>query len=192
MNLFSRVALKVVSKAIAVMDKIFFRLWMRVRLPLFKRCGENVKFGRRCDFSYDHIELGNDVFIGSYAVFSAENSLIKIGNKVMFGPHVRIMGGDHRTDVIGQYIYDVTEKLPENDLDVTIENDVWVGTSAIILKGVTIGRGSIIGAGSVVTRPIPAYSIAAGNPAIVLKQRFDVAQIVEHERILGGSGNVVK
>lgn len=52
---------------------------------------------------------------------------------------------------------------------VRIENRVWIGTRAIILKGVTIGEGSVIGAGSVVTRDIPAYSLAAGNPARVLR-----------------------
>ncbi|CAG0905860.1 unnamed protein product, partial [Darwinula stevensoni] len=80
----------------------------------------------------------------------------------MFGPNVTIMGGNHNTSVIGAFMYDVREKLPENDQPVIIEDDVWVGTGVIILKGVTIGKGSIIAAGSVVTKSCKPYSILGG------------------------------
>jgi serine acetyltransferase len=56
---------------------------------------------------------------------------------------------------------------------VVIEEDVWIGSNTVILPGVTVGRGSIIGAGSIVTKDIPRYSIAFGNPAIVHSKRFD-------------------
>ena len=55
---------------------------------------------------------------------------------------------------------------------VIIEDDVWIGTKVIILPGVHIGKGSVIGAGAVVTKNIPAYSIAAGNPAVVKRNRL--------------------
>jgi acetyltransferase-like isoleucine patch superfamily enzyme len=55
---------------------------------------------------------------------------------------------------------------------VTIGNDVWIGNSAIVLPGVQIGDGAVVGAGAVVTRPVPPYSIAAGNPARVIRMRF--------------------
>ena len=71
-------------------------------------------------------------------------STIKVGNKVMFGPGVTILGGDHRTNVVGTYMFDVHEKLSENDLDVVIEDDVWVGANVLILKGVKIGRAVLL------------------------------------------------
>ena len=89
--------------------------------------------------------------------------------------------------MIGKYILDITEKLPENDAPVVIEDDVWCGANVTILKGVTIGRGSVIAAGSVVTRSIPPYSIAGGVPARVIKKRFSEEQIKEHERILNNN-----
>ncbi|MBQ7799060.1 MAG: antibiotic acetyltransferase, partial [Oscillospiraceae bacterium] len=99
---------------------------------------------------------------------------------------VSIRGGNHRTDIVGKYIKDVTEKekLPDNDQDVIIEDDVWIGTNAIILKGVKIGRGSVIGAGSVVTRNVPSYTIHVGSHGIFEKERFTKSEIEEHERIL--------
>jgi len=113
-----------------------------------------------------------------------------IGNYVMFGPSVTIRGGNHRTDVIGRHIYEIEEsdKLPENDQDVVIEDGVWVGCNVIILKGVTIGRGAVVAAGSVVTKNVPPYSIVGGNPAKIIKCRFEEEQICKHEEILKNEG----
>lgn len=57
------------------------------------------------------------------------------------------------------------EKLPENDMDITIENDVWIGANVTILKGVTIREGSVIAAGAVVTKDVESYSIYGGVPS---------------------------
>lgn len=131
-----------------------------------------------------NISIGNETYIGPRALFYSTNAKLIIGNKVVFGPSVTIITGDHRTDVIGKYIKDVTQKLPENDKDVIIEDDVWIGTNVTILKGVTIGHGSIVAAGSVVTKSFPAYSIIGGCPAKLLKMRFNANEIIEHENIL--------
>ena len=79
---------------------------------------------------------------------------------------------------------DSKDKLPENDAAVVIEDDVWTGANVTILKGVTIGRGSVVAAGAVVTKSCPPYSIIAGVPAKVVKMRFTPAEIEKHERIL--------
>jgi len=170
--------------------KLFWRIQMPLVLLLFRKRGTNVILGGPGDFSYRTIELGSDVYIGPRATFSSAISTIRIGSKVLFGPEVMIMGGDHRFDVIGKFIYDVTEKIPDNDRDVVIENDVWIGAKAVILKGVTIGKGSVIGAGSVVTRSIPPYSVAVGNPAKVIRSRFTSETIIQHEAILGLDNDV--
>lgn len=159
-------------------------------LMLFKKRGENVILGGPGDFSYRSIELGSNVYIGPRATFNSSISTIRIGNKVLFGPEVMIMGGDHRFDLVGKYIFDITEKLPENDKDILIEDDVWVGARVVILKGVTIGRGSVIGAGSVVTKSIPPYSVAVGNPARVVRARFTQEELIQHQALLGVTRNV--
>ena len=90
------------------------------------------------------------------------------------------MGGNHNTTTIGKYMFDVEEKLPENDLPVIIEDDVWIGTGVIILKGVTIGTGSIVAAGAVVTKNVESYTIVAGIPAKIVKRRFESDILQKH------------
>ena len=76
------------------------------------------------------------------------------------------------------------DKRMEDDQDVIFEGDNWIGTSVIILKGVTVGKGSIVAAGSIVTKNVPPYSIVAGVPARVIKKRFSNEQIKLHESML--------
>ena len=76
------------------------------------------------------------------------------------------------------------EKKPTDDQNVMIEDDVWVGARSIILKGVTIGRGSVIAAGSVVNKDVPRYSIVGGVPAKVMRYRWNSETIKQHEKIL--------
>ena len=153
----------------------------------FRACGRNVKFHPfSSDLSYDSISIGDDVYIGYGAQFyAAHPSAIHIGSHVMFGPQVMIRGGNHNTGVVGKYMFDVKEKRPQDDVPVSIGNDVWIGARAIILKGVHIGDGAIVGAGAVVTRDIPPYSICAGVPARVVKMRFTPDEIKRHEELLG-------
>ena len=149
---------------------------------LMIKCGKNVRFGALSSIIfYKNIAMGNDVYVGPRAVFMATESRIYIGNKVLFGPHVTIIGGDHRFTDVGRYIYDVLDKLPGDDLDVHINDDVWVGANVTILKGVTINRGAVIAAGALVTKDVPPYAVMGGVPARVLRYRWDVDTILEHE-----------
>ena len=157
---------------------------MALKKSMFARCGKNVYVGKGGSFIYKNVFLGNNVFIGPKAMFLCLLAKIYIGDNVMFGPHVFIITGSHRLDVIGKYMIDVKDKLPENDKDIIISEDLWVGANAIILKGVTVGRGSVIAAGSIVTKDVAPYSIVAGVPAKLIKMRFTEEQILEHEKIL--------
>lgn len=89
----------------------------------------------------------------------------------------------------------------DNPLKTLIGNDVWIGRSAIILSGVNIGNGAVVGAGSVVTKDVPSYAIVAGNPAKLIRYRFETSVIEELERIkwwtfpeeqLAGLANYIK
>lgn len=73
------------------------------------------------------------------------------------------------------------KKTGNEDLGVVIDDDVWVGARATILRGVTVGRGAIVGAGSLVNKSVPPYAIVGGNPARVLRFRWDVETILQHE-----------
>ena len=159
--------------------------------PFLRRCfrsyGTSVRIPRGCSFSgIENISVGNYVSLGADTRILTTQAQLKIGNYVMFGPGVTIVTGDHRIDVMGKYMIQLTaaDKLPENDMDVIIEDDVWIGANATILKGVTVGRGSVVAAGSLVTKSCPPYSIVGGVPAKVLKTRFTAEQIEEHEHML--------
>ena len=133
-----------------------------------------------------NLSIGDGTSIPKGSTIYCTDAPLTIGRKVIFGPRPTIITGDHRTDIIGKYIIDVTvqEKLPENDQPVVIEDDVWCGANVTILKGVTIGRGSVVAAGAVVTKSFPPYSIIGGVPARLLKKRFSETEIREHERII--------
>ncbi|BCN31110.1 sugar O-acetyltransferase [Anaeromicropila herbilytica] len=108
-----------------------------------------------------NIELGE----GSYINFNCnfvDDGKIKIGKKVMFGPAVTIATVGHPINPdMREYMY--TDP-------VIIEDNCWIGASATICPGVTIGENSVIGAGSVVVKNIPANSIAVGNPCRVVRE----------------------
>lgn len=171
--------------------RIYNKIYTKKYRRRFAACGTEVYFTPYdSEMTYENMYLGNNVYIGPKADMVATRSKIIIGNHVVFGPHVSIRGGDHRTDIVGKFIDEVGDnmKLPENDADVILEGDNWIGMNVTILKGVTIGRGAIIAAGSVVNKSIPPYSIAGGVPARVLKKRFSEEDIRRHEEILYGTG----
>lgn len=152
--------------------------------PLFKKHGRNFKFDPYGTYSFETISVGEDVYVGPGACLIASQSYIDIGSKVMLGPNVTIIGGDHNIMILGRYMFDVNEKLPENDMPIVIQDDVWIGTGAIIMKGVTIGKGSVVAAGSLVRSDVPPYSIVGGVPARMLKMRFNAEEIEIHEKLL--------
>ena len=134
-------------------------------------------------FSYNNIELGNGVHIGANSTFMASESKIIIKDNVVFGPHVFIIGGNHRFDVVGTPIKYISKKRPQDDADVIIDEDCWIGADSIILKGVHIGRGCVIGAGTIVTKSIPPYNIITNKGS---RPRFTPEQIREHENKIYG------
>lgn len=129
--------------------------------------------------------FGKQVNIGQNSTLYSTRAKLIIKGHFISGPGLTIITGDHHY-IVGRYLDDVTdnEKLPENDKDVIIEEDVWCGANVTILKGVRIGRGAIIAAGSVVTKDIPPYSICGGIPAKVIKQKFSPEEILIHEQLL--------
>ena len=129
-----------------------------------KSFGKNVNIEKNASFT-PGLSIGDNSGVG----ISCEiNGNVTIGKDVMMGPEVVIYTSGHRFDRsdIPMCEQDMTEPK-----EVVIGDDVWIGANVIILPGVSIGTGCIIGAGSVVTKSIPNYSVAAGNPARIIKNR---------------------
>lgn len=158
------------------------------RRKSLKKCGKNVRISKGCNLQ-GNIECGDNITIGVGAYFVSTGATICIHDHVVFGPNVTIYSGDHPTNVIGKHISEITDndkKFLEGgyDADVVIESGCWIGTRAIILKGITIGRGSVIGAGAVVTKDVPPYSIYVGVPQARTFERFQKDEIMQHEQLL--------
>lgn len=140
----------------------------------FGKCGKNVRIPRNCRFSgIENIYVGNNCFFGGGLTVLSTKAKLIIEDNVMFGPNVTIITGDHRIDILDKPMCLVSDKdkLPENDQEIMIKGDCWIGANATILKGVTIGVGCVIGAGAVVTKDVPDYAVVGGVPAKVIKFR---------------------
>ncbi len=122
-----------------------------------------------------HINIGNNVLLCP-GVRLDSASEINVGDNCMFA------AGSYITDADWHDLYDRTKAVGQTE-PVTLADNVWIGDGAIVCKGVSIGENSIIGAGSVVASDIPADSIAAGNPARVIKQLDQEKEFVTRESI---------
>lgn len=132
-----------------------------------------------CEISRD-LEMGPYGYVGPRALIP---SGVRMGKYVMIGPELLITGSDHVFDTPGVAI--IFSGRPKQKLCI-IQDDVWIGSRAIIMKGVTIGRGAIVAAGAVVTRDVPPYTVVGGVPARVLKKRFTSSEIEQHDQFLAG------
>jgi len=172
-----------------ICDKLMFAIWKRS----MKYCGKKVIFHPKTSVvkGLKNLSIGDGAVISRGCTIYCSDAPLTIGKKVGLGPNPTIMTGDHRLDFIGKHLMDVTvsEKLPENDSPVIIEDGVWCGANVTILKGVTLGRGSVVASGSVVTKSCAPYSIIGGVPAKLIKMRFTEEEIKKHEKILNENDN---
>ena len=166
-------------------DKLVF-------LKKFVKAG-NIFIG---DYTYfDDRRNGPERFEEDNVLYNYDFSKVKliIGKFCAIAAETRfIMTGNHKLDAISTYPFPIFGHGWENafnvfDLpvkgDIVVGNDVWFGYDSLVMNGVTIGNGAIIAAGSVVVKDVPAYSIVAGNPAKVVKMRFDDKTIDRLQKI---------
>lgn len=162
------------------------RVWFNRRF----NCPSNITIGNSVTFSSPrNIEFGDCLAIGDHSFFSADGGRIRIGSgtafnrgvhinasvcgeiqigkKCLFGPNVVVRTANHNFSDPEKYIQDQGHEFG----NIIIEDDVWIGANAVILPGVRIGRGAVIGAGSIVVVDIPHMAIAVGVPAKAIKYR---------------------
>ena len=128
-------------------------------------------------FDHERVTVGNYSYGGILCLNHNDTACVRVGNFVSIGPDVAfIPASDHPTGNISTFPYKAkiatgeTEALSKGDI--IVNDDVWIGYSATILSGVTIGQGAVIATGAVVTKDVPPYAIVGGVPAEVIRYRF--------------------
>lgn len=131
-----------------------------------------------------------NMFLEDNVIIQSEVNFISYKGKLIIGKYSVISSGciivpSKHIPIVGVPFYYATKyHIGDEDDEINIKEDCWIGAGCILLPGITIGRGSIVGAGSVVTKDIPPYSIAVGSPARVISVKFSVEDIIAHERAL--------
>ena len=171
---------------------IIARIWNKAIDTLYMATFPNVE--KSCRISHktsigckSNLIMGEFSSIGNGATIMNTRAKVVIGKHFVSGPGLTIITGDHMP-VVGQFLNtvsdadkDLLDVNHEYDKDVVIEDDVWTGYGVTIMKGVTIGRGSIVAARAMVNKNVPPYCVVGGVPAKVLKFRWTIDQILEHE-----------
>lgn len=153
----------------AIGEHVVFEPGVRVFHPETIRLGDNVYVGHDAMLKGWHagaLTIGDDTWIGQ-GVFLHAAGGISIGARVGVGPFVRVLTSTHAEAGRAVPILDAPLELAP----VRVEDEADLGLGAILLPGVTVGRGAQVGAGAVVTRDVPPYAVVAGNPARVLRCR---------------------
>ena len=161
----------------------------KIKLFLFKKKWRALN--RHNDTHAGKIFNLSAVSVGRYSygvinahTWSGSGERLSIGDYVSIAENVTfLLGGNHQTSGFCTFPFMSKSRSSEPDTDarnkgeITIGDDTWIGTNAIIMSGVNIGRGSVIAAGSVVTKSFPPFSIVGGNPAKLIKYRLTDEEI---------------
>ena len=172
-------ALKQIARAIELTREYLFTDYIdsekrsAILRELLGEIGENVVIDT--PFHCDH---GKNIFIGSNVIINmnctfVDNAPIKIGNRVLIASNVQIYTSSHpilpQERLVSDWIEHKTTWFRTYARPVEIKDNTWIGAGSILLPGVTIGENSVIGAGSVVNRTIPANCVAVGNPCKIIR-----------------------
>lgn len=126
----------------------------------------------------------NTVLRRGASIQNNKNEHVYIGRYSVIGINVTIVTNNHRSTVgIPQCLLG-SSHINDTSKDIHIGEDVWVGTNATILSDGNLGRGCIVGACSIVTKPVPPYALVMGSPAKIVGVKFSIDQIIEHEKAL--------
>ncbi len=164
------VLVEFISILVFLLPRFRFLNWLKslyLRIFFKARVGKRVVFYSGIwIFSGRNLKLGDDVDVAKGVLITTDGG-VDIGDRVLIGYNTMILSSNHHIPAVEQKIFESGhQKKP-----VFIESDVWIGGGSVVLPGVTIGTGAVVAAGSIITKDIPAYAIAAGVPAKVLKYR---------------------
>lgn len=155
--------------------RIFFSRYLLVKYG-FRGMGEGFRWGKGWDISRGVLCVGNYVYIGPRVQIIYPTV---IGDLTMIAADVQFVGNDHDMNRVGIPLRVASPEIPPESIKTTIMSEVWIGQRAIVFHGITIGRGAVVAAGSVVTKDVSSYAVVAGIPAKVIKSRFPNTEMLD-------------
>ena len=142
--------------------------------------GDRVRLGREVEISPSpRITIGHDTSLQDRCILLGE---LSIGAHCLFAPNVMMSSSTHRFRDRPEWLIRDQDQLLEDSgyqpedarsLPVRVEDDCWIGINVVLMRGITIGRGSVVGANSVVTQPVAPYNVVAGAPARIIGRRLE-------------------
>ena len=173
--------------------------WLIQRVIRAYSVRANVNLGRRVHigpgsvlWAPRRLEVHDDVYIGKGCTIEVDGS---IGRGTLVANRVGLIGRrDHDFRQVGvlmrysEWVGDLPAERIDDRHSVVVGEDCWLGYGSVVLSGCRVGRGAVVAAGAVVTKDVPDYAIVAGNPAVVIGERFSPEMRVEHERALETGG----
>lgn len=182
--------MEIISKLVSRYHKKTINSYWRKVNPLNETRIAHVGNKETLDFiKSDRIDVGKNTY-GVLNIHTSGNKdeFLRIGSNCSISGFSHFwLGGGHELDTITMYPY---KKLKFNGADesttkggIIIEDEVWIGAEALILSGVTIGKGAVVAAGAIVTHDVPPYSIVGGNPAKIIRYRFSEEIILKIKNI---------
>lgn len=159
----------------------FFQSIYYWNLYLKGKVGKNVRLSRHGTVvNPQEVTIGDNVFISEYFHISAHS--FTIGRDVIIGPRLTVICNNHIFDCIGQSVYDYASNKTFKPIE--IGSDSWIGANVTLLPGVTVGQGCIVGAGSVVNKSLPPYTVCVGVPCKPIKTRFSEDNLKKHLQMI--------
>lgn len=179
---------KLIKEQLTYLDKVYeynhlapSKQDKKVKLlkEMFAEIGDNcyIETPFHASWAGRNVHFGHDVY-ANFNLTLVDDCEIYVGNHVLFAPNVTLAAGTHPIHP------ELRSKQAQYNLPIKIEDNVWIGANSVILPGITIGRNSVIGAGSVVTKDIPKNVIAAGNPCRILRDINEDDLVYYHKQML--------
>lgn len=149
-------------------------------------CGENVILEYPLHFEVpSSVYLERSTRIREFChIINTPNEKVTVKKYTVIAANCTIITNNHRSTATIPQILLGASHINDTSTDITIGEDVWVGANATIMAGANIGRGSLIAAGALVNKPVPPYSVVAGIPAKIIARKFDLEDIITHEKAL--------
>lgn len=167
----------------ASIKRILYRLFFGTIYPrrAFGAMGRGCHIGKSCTLVPRQMYLDDYVIVQNLVNVIASEGKVVVKKYSVISSQCIIIPGLHMAAPGVPFYYQAKERVGDENLTICIDEDCWVGAGAILLRHCHLGRGSVVGAGSVVTKDFPPYAVVAGNPAKIIGVKFSKADILAHE-----------